>query len=304
MPGEFLLDIVALGPIVLVPAFVLSAIAGMIAALIFSREERRLARAPYLALTALVALASISLTLGWTWFSADRVPWLRAAPVLALHLVFGWFLGRLAIARAIDAWGIRGRSWLALLPPAHFGLYLIPPRTPEAATPGRRRKLYTGNAGVAVGLIALALSVAVGQAILLKQVGAFDEDPYGNHLSLAQRLQLRIELRTMVFFAPLAKFTGIGRRLQDARSEDITLFLTYMENGVVGRPNALKRFEYARLFCAEDGIGGNLAARGATVVVSLITPARKPYLQLTIDRRFCMAVNGSKGRAHGTGTRG
>ncbi|MCB1475741.1 MAG: hypothetical protein KDJ53_06845 [Rhodobiaceae bacterium] len=289
MPGEFLLDVVTLGPLAIVPAFLLAVISGMVAALIGSREERGLRRAPYLAFTAIIAMVSAGLALAWSFIPADRLPWLFALPFIGLHLWLGWLLGKFAIARAIDAWNIRGRGWLAIVPLAHFGLYLVPPRDPEAAPGLTPWKPLAGNGGVAAGLVAIVLGFGLAQIASLNAAGAFDEGGRGLHLHKPNSPGLAINLQLMAVTMRFINWVDDGPLLAvEARGNTLIITRDFGEH-----PDRLAiRRQAAAGFCsAFAGIFG----AGAELQLRLAAGEDAPSINLNRERCEAIQNPGRKG---------
>lgn len=93
-----------------------------------------MARGPYiLATLALLSLAGIVPGL-WLWQASailGGVLWLLAVMVLGLIFVIGIFLGRIAHARSIDAFGNGSQAWLALIPLVNLVLFFRAPQEPR-----------------------------------------------------------------------------------------------------------------------------------------------------------------------------
>ncbi len=129
-------------------------VAGAIIAAVAARSNAEIARAPYFAYSAVIAFA----------VSAAQIVWLLTAPavtggylslIVALwfsaHVVAGYFLCNIAMARSRDAYGHARMGFLAFIPIANFWLLLTSSRNKVSANRVPTISLLSGGFGVLNG---------------------------------------------------------------------------------------------------------------------------------------------------------
>lgn len=137
-------------------------ILGAVVAGIVAKSDTELSRAPYFAYCALITLL----------VSAAQIIWLQSIPALvggylwvlmivsiAAAVIGGFFYGKIAIARSLDAYGHGRMAVLAFIPLANFWLLLKPSRKMLSHNRVPTILLMTGPLGVLSGF-AMLMAVA------------------------------------------------------------------------------------------------------------------------------------------------
>ena len=143
--------------------FGLTVVGAMIAALV-TRSNVEIARAPYLAYSALIFFAYCAVQIVWL----QSVPavaggylWMLATISLAASIAFGFFLYRIAMARSRDAYGHSRMAFLAFIPIANFWLLLTPSKSKMSINRTPTIPLLSRGLGVLTGFILLAAGIGV-----------------------------------------------------------------------------------------------------------------------------------------------
>jgi len=121
----------------------------------------RLARAPYFALSWLVMLGVIAAQFVWylTGYVVElQLMWVLLALSMLAFLLGGYLYGRLAMARARDAFGGNMNALLAFIPLLNLVLYFAPGRVRQEKDYAEMRvpALFKGWMGIVTGLLVFA----------------------------------------------------------------------------------------------------------------------------------------------------
>jgi hypothetical protein len=141
------------------------AILGGVVAGIVNKSRTEIARAPYFAYSALIALL----------VSATAVVWLNSQPAMAggylwilmtismgATAVGGFFYGKLAMARSRDAYGHGRMASLAFIPLANLWLLVTASKNAMSTNRAPTIPLLTGRLGVVSGFVMLIAAKALG----------------------------------------------------------------------------------------------------------------------------------------------
>ena len=150
-----------------------------------SRSTTELRRAPYFALSCLVILATGAVSYASVPFlvtaMSDGFLWAIVAADLAVSLVGGFFIARLAQARSRDAYGRSNAAVLAFIPIGNFLLLLAPSKNEASPNRVQTIPLLSGGLGVVMGFAIFVSGVALNvqsQIAAEKEVqAAVEADP-------------------------------------------------------------------------------------------------------------------------------
>ena len=133
---------------------------GAVIAAFVTRSKTELRRAPYFALSGLLFLLLSGASMFTSAFIVQAIVggifWVIVALEVLATIVFGFFLGRVAMARSRDAYGHGRAAVLAFIPLANLWLLLTPSKTEVSANRVPTIPLLTGGVGVFVGFVMLA----------------------------------------------------------------------------------------------------------------------------------------------------
>lgn len=130
-----------------------------------SRSTIELRRAPYFALSCLVILATGAVSYASVPFLVPAMSgsflWAIVAATLAVPLVGGFFIARIAQARSRDAYGHSNAAALAFIPLANFWLLLTPSKNEVSPNRAQTIPLLSGGLGVITGFAIFFAGVAL-----------------------------------------------------------------------------------------------------------------------------------------------
>lgn len=169
MPDVVVMRLLTQEPVAVVLAVAGLYLGGFLIGCLCDRSGKRLLRAPYFVLTAMVWIVAAATGLIppaiWPALLAG-VLWLLVAAYVVTVIVLGIVFGVLAIRRARDGFGTPWMAVLALLPLANLWLGLRPSRAPDSPDQTRVPWLFSGDAGIQLGawlwIMAVVLSGAAG----------------------------------------------------------------------------------------------------------------------------------------------
>lgn len=185
-------------------SYALTIVGGLIGGLT-SQSDTELRRAPYFTLTCLVVLAAgvvsyLSVPLLVPAMNGGFF-WVIVAATLAVPLVGGAFIARIAKSRSRDAYGHPRRAALAFIPFANFWLLLTPSKNELSANRVPTIPLLSGGLGVFSGFVILvgglalatyseiAATKVVEDAMASGEMVAFDQNPEQAVVALAAGVQ-------------------------------------------------------------------------------------------------------------------
>jgi uncharacterized membrane protein YhaH (DUF805 family) len=142
----------------------IAAVGAVIAAFV-TRSTSELRRAPYFAVSGLLFLLFAIVSMFTSAFIVQAIVgemfWVIITLEVLATAVFGFFLGRIAMARSRDAYGHGRAAVLAFIPFANFWLLLTPSKTEVSANRVPTIPLLTGGLGVLSGFVMLAGGIAL-----------------------------------------------------------------------------------------------------------------------------------------------
>ncbi len=140
-------------------------ILGGLAGGLTGRSNAELLRAPYFAFSCLVILASGVVSYASVPFMVPAMSggyfWVLVAATLAVPLIGGFFIARIAKSRSRDAYGHPRMAALAFIPIANFWLLLTPSKNEVSANRVPTIPLLSGGLGVVSGFVIFLAGVAL-----------------------------------------------------------------------------------------------------------------------------------------------
>ena len=138
---------------------------GAVVAAFTTRSASELQRAGYFALSGLFFLLMAVVSMGAITFLVQAIVggffWVVVGLEILVTLVFGFFLGRIAMARSRDAYGHGRAAALAFIPLANLWLLFTPSKNEISANRVPTIPLLSGGLGVLSGLVMLTAGVAI-----------------------------------------------------------------------------------------------------------------------------------------------
>lgn len=139
-------------------------IVGGILSRIAGKADVKLKRTPYFAYSCLIFLLLSAAQLIWV----QSVPaitggylWLLMTIDIGASVVGGFFYGKVAMARSLDAYGGRGMAVLGFIPLLNLLLLFKPSQHANLGIPASTIRVLTGNWGVLIGTLALFAGSAI-----------------------------------------------------------------------------------------------------------------------------------------------
>jgi hypothetical protein len=160
---------IALGSTGVAPQIILASLilCGCVAGILFRRSRAPMGRIPFFALNMLFVLAYMSLLVAVATFDQPALiggyVWALMAALTLGPVGYGYAVGRIAAARAIDSFGSKWAGLIVVAPVVNIILVLKRSRAPGAPTP----RLLSGIPGLAIGIVATIATVAA-QAVLTR----------------------------------------------------------------------------------------------------------------------------------------
>jgi len=142
----------------------IAVIVGGVIAWVTEKADIELPRAPYFAFTAILMVCVSALQFVWLLTMpaiAAGYVWVLIASVLGGTVAFGYFLGKIGMARSRDINGKNGLMALAFIPLANLYMLFAPSKAPSNFEPIR---ILRGGVGVSFGFLMLFLVPALNAA--------------------------------------------------------------------------------------------------------------------------------------------
>ena len=157
---------ILLSPIAQLAIYMAMVAIGMAIAILTTRSDTVLYRAPYYALVGIAALLTSLTGFVVAPFLVDAMAsyrmWMLLSLEFLVNLVAGYVLGGFAVARARDAWGGRNGAWLAIIPILALWHLLTPSREGNEARNRSALDQFNSAFCVFVGIACIVLSRFVG----------------------------------------------------------------------------------------------------------------------------------------------
>ena len=260
---------------------------GALVAAFTAKSQSELQRAPYYALSGFYLLVMALVHMGAMSFLvsaiAGRFFWVIVGVEILIFLAFGFFLGRIAMARSRDAYGHSKGAILAFIPFAALWLLFTPSKKEISADKVPAIPLISGGLGVLSGFVMIAVAIAAmaytqveAERVMKKAVaeGVFNERFLGQTLA-----QMAAEVSTPVTVDEITKLLRIETSGQ-------TLRYVYE---ISSDPEALSISMRTRLTqqnCTYDGLRPVIEA-GATLEHLYLRTNGSEVGTVTVTRQIC-----------------
>lgn len=159
-------------------SWVIVVIGAVIAALTI-RSESEIQRADYFALSGQFFLLFAVVVMGTLTLLVEAIAggffWVIVGLEIFVTLVFGFFFGRIAMARSRDAYGHSRAAFLAFIPLGNLWLLFTPSKNEISANRVSMIPLLSGGLGVFSGFVMLAAGIAISAYSVVEAERAVEE---------------------------------------------------------------------------------------------------------------------------------